>query len=85
MFRAQTCTRYVPVGRPVVFHVQVLLVLYGVLDQEVPLCSQNRYSGVPDPPLAAAEKSTETPGACGLAGAGGGSRTTVLTGVALST
>ena len=55
------------------------------MDHEVPLYSQNWYSGVPDPPLAAAVNSTDAPGAWGLAGDGGGFRTTAPTGVPLST
>ena len=55
------------------------------IDHEVPLYSQNWYSGVPDPPLAAAVNSTDAPGACGLAGDGGGFRTTVAHRSELST
>ena len=44
-FRAHTLTKYVPVGRPVVFQVQVLVVLYArSVDHEVPLYNQNWYS-----------------------------------------
>ena len=57
-FRAHTLTMYVPFGRPVVFQVQVLVVLYARSgDHEVPLYNQNWYSYGPDPPLAAAENS----------------------------